>query len=523
MNKEYAKIAGWSGLALLLAAGISYATRGIADWTLWAPLALGLASALWWLSVFRTEAAEVILRRRTRQGANSLVLSLAVLTILVLVQAIIVAHDKSWDLTNNKEHTLSDELVKAVKNLDEPVDVKAFFGPDGREGFEELLGQAKLQNPSKFSYEFINPNKEGLLAKDLGVRSFGTSVVESGDKRESITSTKEEDLVNAIVKVSSGIKKSVYVLTGHQEASLGDTQQFGVSAMKTALENATFMTHELNLVAGGQGKVEVPEDAAALIVPGPRLDIPGPELDAMTRYLGRGGRIFVSLDPRQHTPGLLAWLAKDGVVMDDDIVIELNPYNQLMNLGPESALVQTFDRSHPATRDLASQGGTAVFTLARTVSLGKLPAVVTGTVLARSLGTAYGWKGAGNQPPRKPGPGDLKGPLDLMVSVEGPVSAFGGDASDKKARLVAIGNTGALGNAWMANPSTANQALFLNCVRWLADEEKRIALPPKPQENSPIILDAGRASLIRWVMFLLLAATLGTGVAVGRARRRASV
>ena len=522
MQRDTVKIAGWAALALLMATGIGYAVRGIADWTLWAPLALGAALAAWWLSIFRVEAKEVLTNRRTRYGANSVVLTLAVLTIIVLLQAIVVAHDKSWDLTSDKQHTLSDELVKAVKNLDQPVDVKAFFGPGGKEAFEEMLRRVKLENPSKFSFEFLDPNKEGLLAKDLGVRALGTSVIECGDKRESISSTKEEDLLNAIVKVSSGAKKSVYVLSGHQEASLGDAQQFGLSAMKTAMDNATFITHELNLLGGGAGKVEVPEDAAAVIIGGPRLDVSAPELDALTRYLGRGGRVFAALDPRVRAPGLQAWLLKAGVSLGEDIVVELNPMNQLMGLGPESSLVQNFDRSHPATKDLAAQGGTAVFMLARTASLGKVPEGGTGTVLAKSLPTAYGWRGTGNRPPNKPGPGDLKGPLDMMVAIEAPVKDFGGDAaSDKKGRVVAVGNSASLSNAWMANPSTANQSLFLNSLRWLADEEKRIALPPKPKENSPIILDAGRASGIRWSIFLLLAGTLATGILVGRARRRA--
>lgn len=523
MRREYAKIAGWTGLILMLVAGVAYGVRGIADWTLWAPLGTGAALAAWWLTEFRQEAKAVVLERRTRQGANSAVLTLAVLAILVLLQAFINANDKSWDVSGDKQNTLSGELVNAVKNLDQKVEIKAFFGPEGREAYEELLRRARLENPSKLSYEFLNPNKEGLLAKELGVRTFGTSVVQSGDKRESINSTKEEDLLNAIVKVSSGTKKSVYLLTGHQEASPQDQQQFGLSALKLALDNATFMTKELNLAATG-AKVEVPSDAAALVVAGPRLDILAPELDAFTRFLGRGGRIFVALDPRQQTPGLKNWLGKAGVNLGDDIVVELSQYNQLMGLGPESALVQSFDRGHSATKDLASQGGMAVFTLARTASLGKLPEGATGTVLAKSLPSAYAWRGTGNRPPAKPGPGDIKGPLDLMVAIESPLKAFGGDAaSEAKARLVVIGNSGALGNAWMANPSTANSALFLNSVRWLADEEKRISLPAKPKENNPIVLDAARASLIRWSMFFLLLGTLGTGILVARARKRAAL
>ncbi len=106
--------------------------------------------------------------------------------------------------------------------------------------------------------------------------------------------------------------------------------------------------------------------------------------------------------------------------------------------------------------------------LARTVSLeAKLPSGrQPAPVLAKSLPTAYGWRGAGNHPPNKPGPGDLKGPLDMMAAVESSTGNFGGDPNAAKmARLVVIGNTSALGNAWMGNASTANQALFLNSMR----------------------------------------------------------
>ncbi len=37
------------------------------------------------------------------------------------------------------------------------------------------------------------------------------------------------------------------------------------------------------------------------------------------------------------------------------------------------------------------------------------------------------------------------------------------------------------------------------------------------------MLDSGRASLIRWFIFLLLAGTLGTGIAVSRARKRTAL
>jgi ABC-type uncharacterized transport system involved in gliding motility auxiliary subunit len=247
MGRERVKLAGWIGLGLLLAVGVAYAVRGMADALFWGFFVLGAGLDAWWLVEFRAEVREVLKERRTRQGANSLVLTLAVATILVLLQALSVAHSPSWDLSKDKSHTLSSELEKTVKNLDQNVEVKAFYapGPEAREVYEELLQRARRLNPGHFSYEFINPNKEVMMARDLGVRSMSTSVVMVGDKHESFMGGKEEDLLNAILKVSSGGKKTVYVLAGHQEASINDAEQFGLTSLRKALDNATFVTKEL--------------------------------------------------------------------------------------------------------------------------------------------------------------------------------------------------------------------------------------------------------------------------------------
>ncbi|HXC63460.1 MAG TPA: hypothetical protein VNZ67_03830, partial [bacterium] len=93
MRTQYAKAAGWAGLALLFFTGITYSIRGIADLWLWLPLGAGLGLAGWWLSVFKAEAWLTLRSRKTRQGANAAVFSLAVLAIAVLIQALVAGND----------------------------------------------------------------------------------------------------------------------------------------------------------------------------------------------------------------------------------------------------------------------------------------------------------------------------------------------------------------------------------------------------------------------------------------------
>jgi ABC-type uncharacterized transport system involved in gliding motility auxiliary subunit len=519
MRRDYAKAAGWAALLLALVTGVSYAVRSQADAGLWVPLALTLALAGFWLSELRDEVLQALRSRSARQGANSAVYALAVLAIAVLLQAFIANHDLSLDLSKGKQHTLADETVKTLKALDRPVQVLAFYGPEQRGAFEDLLKRAKKLNPARFDYEFVNINKEPLKAQQYGVRSLGTAVAVAGDKTESFSGSGEEDLLNALRKVSSGGKKQLYFLQGHQERSPQDTQPGGASELTKGLEAASFVVRPLNLASGASA--EVPEDAAAVVLAGPRSDLLAPELDALTRYLGRGGRVVVAADPRVGTPALKAWLAKAGAKLGEDIVIDFNPFNQVFGGSPVAPVIQDFDAAHPITRDLRSLQGQVIFPQTSTVALGPLPNGATGTVLARSLATAFGWTGQGSQAPNKPGPGDTRGPLDLAVAIEAPLSAFGGEDSDaKKARLVVLGTSQMMANQLVVVFN--NQDLLVNSLRWLADEEQRIALAPKPRENSPLLLDRGRLQLVWWSFILMALGAAGMGVLVYTLRRRAA-
>lgn len=517
MRREYAKVAGWAALIVGLATGISYSVRSQADLGLWLPLGLTVLLAAFWGLEFRSEALTLLRSRAARQGANSVVYALAVLVIGVLIQAFITNNDLSVDLSKDKKYTLADETVKALQNLDRKVQVLAFYGPEQRAAFEDLLKRAKKVNAASFDYEFVNLNKEPLKAEQYGVRSLGTAVAVAGDKTESFNGSREEDLLNALLKVSSGGKKQAYFVVGHQERSPEDTQPGGSSQLKVGLEAAGFVVRTLNFAASG--KAEVPEDAAAVVLAGPRSDLLAPELDALTRYLARGGRIIAALDPRVQAPGLKAWLAKAGVNVADDIVIDLNPFNQVFGGSPVAPVIQDFDSGHPITRDLRANQGQAIFPQTRSMSLGKLPDGANGTVLARTLPSAFGWTGTGSQAPNKPGPSDKRGPLDLAIAVEAPLKAFGGaDSPDKKARLVVLGTGQIVANQLVVVFN--NQDLIVNSVRWLADEEKRIALAPKPKENSPLILDRGRLQLVWWSFILLALGSAVAGLTVYTVRRR---
>jgi hypothetical protein len=411
-----------------------------------------------------------------------------------------------------------------VKNLASEVQIYAFYGPSEPRAkeFEDLLRRLKKENPSKFKYEFVDMNKNPLTAQKYAVRSLGTSVlVAASGQSQSISGSKEEDVVNALLKIGSTGTKAVYMLGGHGEKFAEDTQATGLSELKKGLESSTFSVRALSL----SQILKVPDDCAALILAGPRSDYMAPELALLDEYLGRGGRLVVALDPRVRAGNLAAWLKKSGIEVANDVVVDFNPLNQMFGGSPIAPIINRFDLAHPITKDMAEQRSQLIFPLGRSVSLSRsMPAGAQGTALATTFDTAWSYRGSSDRIPAKPTAADGKGPLTVAVAVEVEAKNFVKRPSDpgvstKPARLVVLGSSSLLGNQGIAMFN--NQDFSVNSVRWLADEENRISIAPKNEENVGLQLDKGTVALVWWSLILLCGGTLVLGIVVTLRRKRA--
>ena len=163
----------------------------------------------------------------------------------------------------------------------------------------------------------------------------------------------------------------------------------------------------------------MPDDAAVVVVPGPRTDFLAPETDALHAYLGRGGKLLAMLNPpfpeKTQPDSLKKLLAGYGFTLDDDVVIELNPVGQLLGTGAMVPIVQQYE-PHPITRDMTNL--MTGFPVTRSVGAAKtLPAGVTVQPLAKTTPDSWGETDltALAQRQVKPDPEDPKGPLTLAA------------------------------------------------------------------------------------------------------------
>jgi ABC-type uncharacterized transport system involved in gliding motility auxiliary subunit len=510
----------WLGLLLLalaviqgLGARFNWALIGAQWGWLWWPFVIaGLALVLLSFLPFWRDPKATLSSRGVRYGANTLVAVVLVIGVIGVVEALSYRHNTRVDLTENRRHSLSSQTIQTLQGLKANVSAVAFYRSDqpGKRVIEDLFKQYARYAGDKFTWKVVDPDKDPALARALGVESYGTTVLEAKGRTEKVQDAdQEEKLTNGLVKVLRETKRVVYVMQGHGEADLSNTDRPGFSEAKSALEKANYEVKPLALAR--QGKL--PDDAAVLIVAGPRTELFGPEIEAIDAYLGRGGKLLAMINPpfpeRSQPEAFRKLLARWGLELDDDLVIELNPIGQVFGIGPQVPIVQQYE-PHAITRDMA--GITTLFPLSRSIAAAKTPpAGITVQPLARTTADSWGEtdRQALEQGQAKADPQDPKGPLTLAAV-----------ATKDKARVVLYGTANIAANQFLN--VQGNRDFFLNTVSWLAEEEDQIAIRPRDTRQTPVFLNAQQAQAAFWLPVVALPSLAVAGGIVAVVRRRSA-
>jgi ABC-type uncharacterized transport system involved in gliding motility auxiliary subunit len=491
-------------------------------------LFLGLGGALLLLSLaFNAGEARTAMGTRTaRYGAGAAVMALLALGIVVAANAISMRHSVRWDFTENKRNSVSPQTIQVLRTLKAPVSAIAFFRSDtpGKKTAEDLLTQYATYSRGKFTWRLEDTDRAPALARQYGVESYGTVVLEGGPagqtRTEKVQDAEEEKLTNAIVKITRAGKRVIYALKGHGEREIGSTDRAGFSQAKEQMEKANYEVKDLFLARDPK----VPEDAAIVMVPSPKTDLFPQELAALDGYIAKAGKVFFMAAPFQ-AETTAKYLTKYGIVVADDVVIELNPIGQLFGVGPLVPVVGQYD-PHPITKDMG--GVMTLFPLTRSVAPAKgLPKGVQASVLAQTSSQSWGEtdKNVFQTGKATPEPNEKTGPLAvaLVATVDAqPDPKAEGDAAKKapKARIVVVGTADFASNQFLG--AQGNRDFFLNIVSWLAEEEDLISIRAKDPKQNPVVLTSGQSRLVLGLPILVLpGAVLLCGIAVIMQRRRA--
>jgi len=507
MLKRLLDLLGWLGVALVLVAVvIRFLRPEWQDWYYWLAIA-GLACVLLYVLSQWRELARAFSGREARFGTIAVASTLVVLAILVAINYLASRHNKRWDLTAAQQFTLSDQTRTLLRGLERPVSIKVFAQPDDFGRFRDRLDEYQYAS-SQVSVEYIDAVKSPSRANQYQVQSLGTVVFEYDGRTERVSSDREQDLTNGLIKVVQGQQHKIYFVQGHGEKSPDAAERDGYSTIAGSLKSENYMVETLVLAQ----QKEIPDDASVLVVAGPQTDFFEPEIDMLRRYLARGGKVLFLLDPPDkpgtgELPRLKALLGEWAIELGDNIVVDVSGMGQLLGTGPETPVAAKY-QPHAITDRFNL---ITAFRLARSVTpiegttSGKFAQTIVETSPSSWAESDIRTLMGSGQVSRDLDKGDKAGPISLAAAVSSPATdapkpAEGEAADDRptpETRVVVFGDSDFASNAWLG--IQGNRDLFMNSVNWLAQQENLISIRPRDPQDRRITLTSDQ----QWRIFLL--------------------
>jgi len=451
--------------------------------------------------------------RRWLEGANLAVYTAVVVAVVIFANVLVSRYlSRRWDLTSTKKFSLSPQTEKILKGLDRDVTIYDFDREGGARSAHDLLGEYGAAS-RRLSVRYIDPDREPRLARQFGVRTYGTVAVASGDQHFEAQGSDEEAVTNALIRLLKG-QKTVYFVQGHGERDLDSADRSGYQSLRKEFENENYQVKTLVLLQ----KMEIPADCTALLIAGPKNDYLPAEVETIRKYVQDGGRLLLMLDPGMELPNLGKLLADWNVTIKNDLVIDVNPLAQLFGTQPTMPLILKYGSS-PIVQPLARTA--TMFPFTRSFEVGKeYKSGITDESLCETSADSYGvadFNPKMREVSFRPGK-DTKGPLTVAVS--GDLTAQGGGGEKKKAegRFVALGTSTLAANVYLG--FQGNRDLVMNTLNWLTAEEDLISIRPKPPANQHLDLNAQQMRRILLLgVFGIPLLIIAAGVSVWWGRR----
>ncbi|HEY5678050.1 MAG TPA: GldG family protein [Myxococcales bacterium] len=483
--KNWGRIAGLFGMVVLFSAIFNWLfVAGTLDNTaVIVRLGLGVVAIAFWLYTARGENR---FGRGTFYGGVSAVSGLVLVLALAGVNYIAVKKPRTWDLTQDRIYTLSEQTTGVLKGLKGPVTIDAFYSAN-EAGYGELksrLDQYTAQT-DKLKVQFLDPAKHLAEVKQMNISESGPRVViKAGGKESRTKELSEEALTNALIEVTRGTSKKVYFTMGHGEHAIADSTERGLKLFADSLKSEGYQVDEILLAE----HKEMPADAQAVVVAGPAAAFSAGEVKLLKDWVEKGGKLVAMIDPGVQA-GLESAFEGWGIRLDNDEVIDPEAQN------PEIAIAQSY-ADHPITQPRNSPFALAtIFPVARSVSrMPQPPTDWTVTELARTGDRAWGETSSiANGKAEFNAGKDVKGPVPLAAASVKEMS---------ETRVVVIGNSLFAANGYLG--LYGNKDFALNSVSWAAKEESRITIRPRHRHGNRLFLSANQKNTMTLFAFDLL-------------------
>ncbi|MGH0032834.1 MAG: Gldg family protein [Myxococcota bacterium] len=312
------------------------------------------------------------------------------------------------------------------------------------------------------------------LPKDVDEYAIGSSnslLIRYRGRDEIVERPTQGAIYEALYRLASVDSGVVAMLRGEGEGDPELRTEQGYGGLASMLATEGYEVRSLVTMA----MRDVPEDVDVIVALAPRRDLHAPALDAIRRFLARGGGLVALLEPGVHS-GLEDVLAEWGLRSPDRVIID-PAHGEGLGGEVEGACPLAFNyETHPVTRGL-DRNRMTFFCGARSFELRKVD--VNDSLRAVVQTSPRAW---------------LSDDLDVLdrrgkgVEHQGerqdyhPIAVAGRfERGEVETRIFAVGDADFASNRYLR--ALYNLDLLMNGIHWTAEREARIALRPKIRDT----------------------------------------
>jgi len=399
------------------------------------------------------------------------------------------------DVTQSTRNTLTEGSTNVLKQMQGPVNVTVYASSDDnyRKAIVDFV--SRYQRAKKdIVFKFVNPAENPKQAQDAGVRDEGEFIIEYKSKTEHLKPPIiEQDMTNALVRLSRTSSRNIMFLDGHGERSLIGLKNHDLGEFGKQLEKRGFKLSNPDLTQS----IDVPANGAMLVIASPQADISELEVKKIRKYVAEGGNLFWLID-QEPMHGLTPIAELLGLQLAPGIVVD--PAAAQYGGDYKMAFAVQYGE-HPITTSFNLR---TLFPLARQIDANGQD---MGWKIGRLVDVAgSGWLETGkfDPVPKFDEKTDIGGPIGIAIALER-------KAENKTQRVVVVGSGGFLANTFITNGG--NLDLGLNMANWLAGDDSLITIQPKPLKDANVVIPASTAGKLS-AMAIFFGFRLGLPIAL---------
>ncbi|MEX2479921.1 MAG: DUF4350 domain-containing protein [Gammaproteobacteria bacterium] len=418
--------------------------------------------------------------------------------LLVVAAAIAVIgladrHIRVIDVSRDARNSLTEQSAAVLELLSGLVDVHVVIPPDAPVARAVADFFARYQrHKADFDVHFVDPKVDLEQLRQLAANP-GEIVIRHGGRSERLTELSEAHTTNALARLARGTERYITFLSANGERQVTRDANHDLTSFGRHLKQRGLAVHEFALDTYDA----IPDNTAVLVIASPAVAYTVGELDAINRYVARGGNLLWLSEPDQ--PAALSALGRAlGVEHLPGTIVDPIGLTKLRN--PAYAVAVDF-ASHAVT-----EGFNQTLALPFAAALAPAPNIDwQATAVARTGPEAWTETGPYSGNVGFDADDEVRGALTLVLALS--KSRIGGGEQ----RVIIVGDGDFLSNAFVAN--LGNQEFGRRLIEWLAADDALIDIAGDTVPDG--LLDL--ALWQRVTLFLFFAVALPLGLAANGA------